>query len=146
MAHTQHAVPPRALRQTGLLAPFGGVGEENLAGDREHLLIREALQQWLKEARLHAHVVVQKNHDLVPGLPEAGIRGASETEVAGHRQNFHGGECLPYPIRRAIRRGVVHQDDLVVWVVFEPFDHRRKVLLDEVPSVPRGNHHGRRKV
>src|ERR1019366_5028175 len=80
MPHAQAAVLPPALGQTGLLANFVRVGEENLAGDREDQGIAEAFEQWSEKAGVHAHVAVEQHHDFVPGGANTRIGTTAEAQ------------------------------------------------------------------
>ena len=117
VAHAQAAVLPPALRQAGLFAHLGRVAEEDLAGDRENFGIAEAFEQRRQEIRRHPHVAVQQHHDVVPGGAEPGVRSAAEAQVLRQRQHLDtAGNARAHEIRAAIRRAVIHHDDLVVRV------------------------------
>ena len=86
VTHAQAAVLPPALREAGLFAELGRVGEEDLAGDGEDLGIAEAFQQRRQKIRSHAHVAVQQDDDLVLRGAEAGIGAAAEAQVLAAAQ------------------------------------------------------------
>ena len=103
MAHAQAAVLPPALRQAGLFADFGRIGEEDLAGYREDFGIAEAFQQRRQEVRSHSHVAVQQHHDVVLRRAEAGIRSAAEAQVLRQREHGHIGKRRRAENRRCHR-------------------------------------------
>ncbi len=81
MAHAQPAILPPAFGQARFFAALRFVAEENLAGDGEDRVIREAREQRREEVRLHAHIGVEQHDDIVLRRAKPGIRTAAEAQV-----------------------------------------------------------------
>ena len=64
-----------------ILPKLRRVTEEDLARDRKHMLIREAVQQRLQKSFIHVHVAVQQHHNVILRRTEARVRSASEAEI-----------------------------------------------------------------
>ncbi len=57
---------------------FGGVGEEDLAGDGEGLGVLKTVEERLQELALDAHVAVEQDNDVVLGFAEACVGASTE--------------------------------------------------------------------
>jgi hypothetical protein len=72
--------------------------------------------QWLREYRLvwlHHDVVVEDRDELLAGRGEADVEGlARAVSVVRHHDQAHVGELAGDHLDRAVRAGVVHDDDL----------------------------------
>jgi len=136
MTHAQGAVLPPGLRQAGFFAQLVGVGEEDLAGDREYVRIAKALQQRHQKIRRHPHIAVQQHHDIVLRRAKAGVGAAPESQVARQRLQVHLREVGAQVLRAAIGGAVVHHHDFVLHVAGQRRDHARQVLLQQVAPVP----------
>ncbi len=142
MPHAQAAILPPALGETGLLADFVRVREEDLAGDGEDLGIAEAFEQRSEKAGGHAHVVVEQHHDAVPGGANTRIGTTAEAQIARQREERDLRERGSDEIGAAVGGAVVDYHDFVFGIAGQGFDHRGEVLLQQVFSVPVGDYDG----
>ena len=142
MAHAQAAILPPALRQAGFFAQLGRVGEEDLAGDGEHIGVVEAFQQRREEIGRHPHIAVQQDHDVVFRRAESGVGAAAESQVARQRHQLDLRETGADKLRAAICGAVVHHHDLVVRIARQGGDDGRQILFQQVAAVPVGDDHG----
>ena len=81
MPHPQASLVPPAFGEPGFFAQLGWIGKMNLAGDREHLFVREAIEKGREKIALHAHVAVEQDDDVVARMLESAIRSAAEAEI-----------------------------------------------------------------
>jgi hypothetical protein len=105
---------PPALRQTGFLALLAGVGETNLAGDREHLFVGEAGKERGQRVALHSHVAVEQHHNVVLRRPEPDVRSTPESEILLERDHSNLREILAEKLAAAVGRPVVNHDDFAI--------------------------------
>ena len=76
----------------------------------------------------------------MPGNAETGVRGPSEAEVRAHLDDAHGREFAGQELRRAVVRGVVDHQDLVILVRRQGRDHRWQATRELLSAVPSRNH------
>ena len=120
---------------------FAGSLKKDLAGDGKHELVCEAVEQWLQEIRLDAHVAVEQHDDVVPGGAEAGVRAAAEAQVRRQRDHANIREMRSYELRASVGGGVVDNDDLVAGMMRHRLDDGRQILLEQIAAVPVRDYH-----
>ena len=92
-----------------------GIGKEDLAGDGEHLVVGEAVQQRLREnpRSTRMSLLSSTTMSLLRGA-EAGVGAAAETQIAFERQHADLREVFAHEFRAAVLGAVVDDDDFAV--------------------------------
>ena len=115
--------------------------EKNLGADSEDIGIRKWLQERGQERGIHDHVVVQKNHDIVPGRCHSSIVAFSEPEVAIQLQNPYVRKVPASPFNAVVGASIVDHQNLVVSTIsFDGPDDGRQTLFEEFPAIPIEDH------
>jgi hypothetical protein len=129
-----------ATRVARLLAPSPD-WKKNLGADSKDIGIHKWLQERGQERRIHDHVVVQENHDVVSSRSHSAIVSFSKSEVAVQLQNLYARKMLSNPAHAVVAASVVDHQHLVVPAIgFDGADHGRQALFEEFTAIPIQDH------
>ena len=73
----------------------------------------EGLDQQAVAGRVEADVVVDQQHEVVPGACDAGVSRGGGSEVRLERDHLDRGKLVPHEVEAAVGRSVVDQQDLI---------------------------------
>src|SRR5258708_6348218 len=93
MTNTQPSAAPPALSQPGLFAMLRRIGEEDLARHGKHILIGEAIEQWLQKIRRHAHVAVEQYDHIMCRCAKTCIGAAAKAEILRKSEHAYLRKC-----------------------------------------------------
>src|SRR5579871_4918405 len=130
MADTEIAPLPPKFGESGFFANLIGIGKENLAGDRKHLCVSEAVEQGLEEIRFDAHVAIEQNDDIVAGGAEPSVRSTAEAEIVFQRDHANLRESLANEVGAAIGRTIVDHDDFASGDALRGGDYGRQIFFE----------------
>ena len=102
---------PPAFREPGFLAKLVGIGKEDLAGDGEHLLVGEAVEQGLEEIRLHAHVAIEQHHDVMRAARNPAFEPPPNPRFFSSARSANLRETFADERRAAVLGAVIDHDD-----------------------------------
>ena len=122
---------------TGLFATPGLVLEENLARHCKDILLLEPVQQRLEKIRVHLHIIVQKNDNIVLGGLDTGVIATGKSPIGWQRHNSYRREMSTQEVDTAVATTVIYDDDLMLpALLVDSFDYRREKLLEQMLTIP----------
>ena len=145
MAHRQTPIAPTGLCESGFLALLGRIGEEDLRRHREDPRVAEAFEERREKVRLHAHIVVEQDDDIMTRRAKAGVRPAPKADVGFKRQNAHFRELPLEHFTRAVGRAIIDDQNFVPRVVPESRNQGRQIAFQMLAAVPGRDHHADRR-
>src|SRR5262249_19148757 len=134
------AVEPESFGEARLFALLVGIAEKNLRRNRKDAWMMKPLQQRLEKARLHPHIAVEQDDNVVARRSNAGVGASAEAQISLELQHPYVREMLFEEGGAAIGGGVVDDDNFVLGVSSQRRPHRRQILLEQLPPIPVRDH------
>src|SRR5262249_37275454 len=109
---------------SGFFPPSRRVLKEDLRSDSKHRWIRKSGQEWLKEASIDDHVIVQQNDDICLHLCDSTVVAPGKPIVAIERQDLYRREGIPDEFHAPVSTPIVnYQNFMAAARMLDSFDN-----------------------